>query len=108
MIKRGKKINSCPPIGYFKSSRSELTVRVLVVMLPQRSNHFLTPDVPNREGHALYRGHGLHVKPNGRKSLYVLVQFDLVQNCCLAFEKKILKYTLRIYLILIKIYCKII
>lgn len=91
MIKRGKKINSCPPIGYFKSSRSELTVRVLVVMLPQRSNHFLTPDVPNGEGHALYRGHGLHVKPNGRKSLYVLVQFDLVQNCCLAFEKKIPK-----------------
>lgn len=91
MIKRGMKINDCPPIGYSESSRSELTVRVLVVMLPQRSKQFLTPDVPDGEGHALYRGHSLHVKPNSGNSLYVLVQFDLVQNCCLAFEEKIPK-----------------
>ena len=41
------------------------TFRVLVVVFPERSNSVLTPDIPHCEGHALYRGHCLHVKTYG-------------------------------------------
>lgn len=66
-------------------------MRVLVVVLPQRSDFVLTPDVPDGEGHALYGGHGLHIETYGREGGHNLVQLYLVQNCCLAFEKKIPK-----------------
>ena len=37
----------------------------------------MAANVPNGEGHALDRGHGLNVKPNGWNGTHVFVQFDL-------------------------------
>jgi hypothetical protein len=51
------------------------------VMSPQRPDLVLTSDIPDVEFGVLV-GDGFDVEADGRDGSHVLVEFELVENCC--------------------------
>ena len=63
-----------------------ITFGLIVIVMPQAADLVLATHIPHREGHALTRGHRLHVEAQGGDRRHHFIQLQFVQDCRLSYE----------------------